>query len=71
MAKKVSDCEITAFVWCVRNGYKVFPVTNDNSSYKVCVLRGSDEFVFTDVYNKNTIWDGVYDVIMKIYKQKA
>lgn len=71
--KKSSDSDeyIDAFVWTIRNGYKVFPKPLNNDEFQIMVTRGCNEALIDKIYTKKTIDDGIAGMILKIYKQKA
>lgn len=58
-----------AMKYCFRNGYKIYPITTDNASYRIQVTKGNQIFTFEDMYNKNTIHKGISDVYDKIYNK--
>jgi len=60
-----------AVVWCIKNDYKIYPVTTDNSTYQVCVTRGSDKAIIKTIYKRSNIDKAISDVCVKIYRQKT
>lgn len=69
--RKNEPIETVAYVWCIRNGYKVYPVTKDNQLYQVCIERGSDKAMINTLHTKRTIDKGIMSMLIKIYKQKS
>jgi hypothetical protein len=73
MSKKPFNVHVQdedSVVWCITNGYKIYPITTDNTSYRVCV-EYKEPYVFDDVYNKTTIHKAISDMYIRVYKQKS
>lgn len=62
---------MVAVDFCFKNGYKIYPVTEDNNYYKVCVEINKKQHIFKNVYYKTKIDKAIEDTYFKIYKQKA
>jgi 2-phospho-L-lactate transferase/gluconeogenesis factor (CofD/UPF0052 family) len=58
-----------ALKYCFREGYKIYPITDDNTTYRVEVTRGNDRAIFKQVYNQRTIHQAIADVYLKIYNK--
>ena len=65
------DINMDAFVWCIRNNFKVYPVTENNEDYKVVVEFEGGSHKFPQMYTKKTISRAVSDMYCKIYEQKS
>ena len=59
-----------AFVWCHRNGYKIYPISNDGVNFKIEVSLAHQKFVFSDEYNNRTIHEGISKAYEKVYYSK-
>ena len=64
-----SSIEEDAVVWCIRNGYKVYPVTEDNENYQVYVSKGTNSAKIANIYKKRDIDKALLKICIKIYKQ--
>lgn len=58
-----------ALKYCFKEGYKIYPITDDNATYKIEVIRGNDRAIFNQVYNQKEIHQAIADVYLKIYNR--
>jgi 2-phospho-L-lactate transferase/gluconeogenesis factor (CofD/UPF0052 family) len=58
-----------ALKYCFKEGYKIYPTTDDNATYKIEVTRGNDRAIFNQVYNQKDIHQAIADVYLKIYNK--
>ena len=58
-----------AFIFCFKEGYKIYPITEDNANYQIEVKRGKDRAIFKEVYNSKNIHQAIADVYLKIYNR--
>lgn len=58
-----------ALKYCFKEGYKIYPITDDNATYRIEVKRGKDRAIFNQVYNQKEIHQAIADVYLKIYNR--
>jgi len=67
------DLSVRAQVFCIREGYKVYPVTSNNIKYKIVAEKetsGRNQVKeFTEEYDIRTIHSGLVDTCLKIYNK--
>ena len=68
---QVDNCNYNAQIFCFRNGYRVFPVTNlQNKIYKIHIERGVDKFIDSTEYTHSNVYQGIWDMYQLIYNKK-
>lgn len=63
------DLSVTAQVFCIREGYKVYPVTSNNIKYKVVIEKEKQTRELKEEYDIRTIHSGLVDTCLKIYNK--
>ena len=58
-----------ALKYCFKEGYKIYPITDNNVHYRIEVSRGKDRAIFNQVYNQKKIHQAIADVYLKIYNK--
>ena len=58
-----------AVKYCFKQDYKIYPITTDNTNYKVQVEKDGHKRLFDEKYNPETIHKGVADMYNRIYNK--
>lgn len=65
---KVLNTDI--YVWCIRNGYRIYPITKDNVKFQVAVSKAHQNALLSTIYNEKTIHSGIIDCYNSIYNKQ-
>ena len=70
--KKIYKLNQEAVKYCFKEGYKIYPVTSDNVSYRVEVSKAHQIATIKDIYYQKDINQAIADTYEMIYtKRKA
>ena len=73
MKKKKSnvnvDLIVAAQVFCIREGYKIYPITSNNIKYKIIAEKEDQVKELPEEYDIRTIHSGIVDTCLKIYNK--
>lgn len=56
-----------SMVWCIRNGYRIYPERNDRMEWNIAVELGLKKAVFPEPYKQSEIQYGLYQAFKTIY----
>lgn len=53
-----------------REGYKIFPITDDNKTYKIRMIRGHQQATLDETYTYRDIDWGISELYRKLYERQ-
>jgi len=68
--RKIYSLNQEAVKYCFDKGYKIYPITNDNVTYRIEMTLGNQKATLTDVYNQKDIHQAIADVYQKCYDKR-
>lgn len=59
-----------AIKFVFREGYKIFPITDDNQTYKIRMIKGHQQATLEETYTSRDIDWGISEIYRKLYERQ-
>jgi hypothetical protein len=70
LVKKAVIPNQEAIIYAHRQGYKIYPTTNDNETYKIVMELGHQKAILEEVYTKRDVDWGLQEIYNRVYERQ-
>lgn len=68
--KKIYNLNQEAVKYCFREGYKIYPITEDNVNYRIEISKAHQKAILEEVYSQKDIHQAISDVYQRYYDKR-